>query len=98
MTAMKDAMKKAGVDTARAELLTKAADVLRAHGGDATKATAKFSGMLHKRPDLLDALALDYLRRVAADMPNRKHKRPRQSPRPRSQEEKNAALHVAASE
>jgi len=70
MTAMKDAMTKAGVDTARAELLAKAHEVLRAHGDDAIKATPKFSGMLRKRADLLDALVLDYLRRVAANMPN----------------------------
>src|SRR5262245_17433636 len=72
MTAMKDAMTKAGIDTARAELLAKAHEVLSAHGKDATKAVPKFSALLRKRADLLDVLVLDYLRRVAANMPTAK--------------------------
>lgn len=68
MTAFRDAFEKAGMNTAGAELFKLATDALRHHGGSAEKSVGKFSQMLRKRNDLLTALALEFLRRVAADM------------------------------
>src|SRR5262249_18004644 len=99
MTAIKDAMTKAGIDTVRAELFSLASQALRAHSGDPAKAVPKFSNLLRRRPDLLDALALDFLCRVAADMGMpanvkvRAHKvRAHERHRPRTLKEKDAAL------
>jgi len=107
MTALKDAMTKARIDTklAAQRVTMAAAAPLRKTGSDALKAVPKFSRMLRKRPHLFDALVLDYLRRVAADMPAdvsvRAHKvraHKRHHPRPRTQDEKDAALRAAGRE
>jgi hypothetical protein len=102
VTAFKDAFEKAGMNTAGAELYKLATDALRGHGGSAEKTATKFCQMLKKREDLLRALALEFLRGVAADMGTqapasiknikvREHKRHR----PRSEEERTGALIAA---
>lgn len=101
MTAFRDAFQKAGMNTAGAELFKLATDALRNHGGSAEKAAGKFCTLLRKRNDLLNALALDFLHRVAADMAAaapaikpvdvRKHKRQR----PRTQSERAGAFAAA---
>jgi hypothetical protein len=65
MTAIKDALKKAGLDTARAELTLFASDALRMHGGP-EKAHAFFWRMLKKRLDLCEVIASDFLFDFAA--------------------------------
>jgi hypothetical protein len=90
------------MNTAGAELFKLGIDALRGHGGSAEKAASKFCQMLRKRNDLLNALVLEFLRRVAADMGTqapasiknikvREHRRHR----PRTEEERTGAL-VAA--
>src|SRR5262245_1890123 len=108
MTAMKDAMHKAGIDTATSELYTLAVEALRQHGGSIVKAAPKFAALLRKRDDLLEAVARNVLQRAAADMSiplpgtvdiraSRMHRRPKhQRHRPRTDAERTAALQVAA--
>jgi hypothetical protein len=67
MTAIKDAMTKAGIDTAAAELRTAAHDVLKFNRGNIAVAAGKFTAMLMKRRDLVRSLALQYLQRIAAE-------------------------------
>jgi hypothetical protein len=103
VTAFKDAFEKAGMNTAGAEVYKLGVDALRGHGGSAEKAAPKFCNLLRKRNDLLNALAIEFLRWVAADMGTqpspvsiknikvREHKRHR----PRSEEERTGALIAA---
>jgi hypothetical protein len=72
MTAIEDAMKKAGMKTGESELYVAACDALRLHGGNAAKAATKFARMLRGRTDLLELLAREYLARVALDMTSTK--------------------------
>jgi hypothetical protein len=103
VTAFKDAFEKAGMNTAGAEAYKLGVDALRGHGGSAERAAPKFCNMLRKRNDLLNALAVEFLRWVAIDMGTqprpvsiknikvREHKRHR----PRSEEERTGALIAA---
>lgn len=105
MTAIKDAMKKAGFDTASAELRALALEALRHHKGDIAKAAPKLAATLRKRGDLLEAVARDVLLQAQAtgappvkvsgstipEHDRRAHRRQL----PRSTEDKAAALRVA---
>jgi hypothetical protein len=68
MTAIKDALQKAGLDVAAAELHTFAVQAIRGHAGSAADAAGKFEILLRKRPDLFNALVRGYLLQVAGDM------------------------------
>ncbi len=106
MTAFKDAFEKAGMNTAGAELFKLATAALKNHGGNPDKAAGKFCTLLRKRNDLLTALALEFLRRVATDMaatpstkdvPVRDYKtRAHKRQRPRTDSERAGALVAAA--
>ena len=108
MTAMKDAMHKAGVDTASSELYTRAVEALRAHNGSAVKAAPKFAELLRKRDDLLLAVARNVLLRAAADMQiplpgtidistsRSSRRKEHQRHRPRTDAERTAAMQVMA--
>jgi hypothetical protein len=67
MTAIRDAMAKAGIDTAAADLRTRAHEALKFNRGNVSIAAEKFTTMLMKRRDLVGSLALDYLKRIAAE-------------------------------
>jgi hypothetical protein len=67
MTAIRDAMTKAGIDTAAAELRTRAQEALKFNRGNVGIAADKFTAMLMKRRDLVGSLALQYLQRIAAE-------------------------------
>jgi hypothetical protein len=54
--------------TIRDELHAIAADAIKAAKGDKLRAAMRLMTTLRGRPDLLEALALDYLERVSADM------------------------------
>jgi hypothetical protein len=108
MTAIRDALTRAGINTAGAELHARTAEALKFHRGDVDMAARKLATMLVKRRNLFDALVLDHVRRVAADptvaaaiaadMPKdvrvKKHDRHRR----RTEAERAAALRVAGSE
>jgi hypothetical protein len=68
MTAIKSAMKKAGVKTDAYELYTAATQVIKNHGGVIDKALNPFVTMLIKKRELMDTLALDYLQKTLNDM------------------------------
>src|SRR5262249_48008124 len=63
---MKDAMTKADIDT-RLDLFELALQALGAHNKSVAAATPMFSGLVRKRADLLDALVVDYLSRIATE-------------------------------
>ena len=67
MTAMKDAFAKAGADTKALELRAAANDALEAAKGNAERAALRFVAILKKRSELLETLAFDYLKRLAAE-------------------------------
>ena len=62
------AMKRAGVDTAAAQLHDAALTALRAHRGNADACVSKFMDRVAADRPLLRALALHYLREIAEDM------------------------------
>lgn len=110
MTAIKDALTKAGVDTAAAELRTRAREALQFNRGNVGAAAEKLTNMLMKRRDLVGSLALQYLQTLAADPDVTaaiavQEKRPRDVKvksharhRRRTTAEKDAALRVAGAE
>lgn len=100
MTAIRDALTRAGINTAGIELKKMATEALRSNGGSVEQATVKMTRSMRKRDDLLAALVRDFLQRVAAETPVaarekkvdvREHKRQR----PRTAAERSGAL-VAA--
>jgi hypothetical protein len=66
MTAMKDAFRKAGVDTEKLSLRSAANEALDAALGNVARAVPRFAAML-KRGELREAIAREYLERVAAE-------------------------------
>lgn len=109
MTAIKDAMQKAGFDTTNTELYRLEVEAIRNHGGNALKAVPKFAALLRKRDELLEALVRKELLAIAAGMsiplPDVNVRGSRtgsyrrggyQRHRPRSDEERAAALRAAA--
>ena len=68
MTAIKDALQKAGLDVAASELHSSAVQAIRGHAGSAADAAGKFARLLRSRADLFDALVRGYLLQVAGDM------------------------------
>jgi|SRR5882672_962210 len=68
MTAISDALKKAGVKTAHAQAYTAACGELRKHDMNTKKALGGFVTILMKTREVRDAVCLDYLERCAADM------------------------------
>ena len=109
MTAIRDAMTRAGVDTTGAELRAAALDALKNNRGNVEKAAMQLGALVIKRRDLLRTLTLDFVRRLAGepealervavterqrDVTVDRHKRHRR----RTREERAAALRVAAGE
>ena len=68
MTAMADAMKKAGVNTATSGVYTVACEHLKQAGNSPQKAASAFARVLRGRSDFLLVVAQHYLTSVAADM------------------------------
>jgi len=67
MTAIRDAMNRAGFDTAAAELRTLTLQALKLNRGNVNKAAAKLSPVVAKRVDLIGWLVHDYVSRIAAE-------------------------------
>jgi hypothetical protein len=67
-TALKDKMKSAGVDTATAALYTCAIGLLAKAKGNPAYAVREFLRALGHDDEMREALALDYLTRIASDM------------------------------
>lgn len=67
-TAFAAALKKAGVEAATSQLFVRATDAISASKGDLGKALSSFVKSIGSDSTLRGALALDYLRRVSADM------------------------------
>jgi hypothetical protein len=69
MTAIRDALTKAGIDTAGAELRTRAREALKLNRGNVGVAADKLTALLMKtkRRDLVGALVLQYVQRIAAE-------------------------------
>jgi hypothetical protein len=67
MTAMKDAFAKAGVDTKAHDLRSAALDALNVAKGNVARAATRFSAMLKTKGELREAIARDYLERLAGE-------------------------------
>jgi hypothetical protein len=67
-TSIGGALKKAGFDTAANELRVAAVNLLNENKNDPAKILTGFVKKVQRRPELLGALALDYLKRVASDL------------------------------
>jgi hypothetical protein len=69
MTAIKDAFAKAGMDTGKLDLRAAATEALDAAKGNVARAATRFSAVLKSKGELREAIALDYLQRLAAEPP-----------------------------
>lgn len=67
MTAFKDAFAKAGMNTGKLDLRAAANEALEAAKGNVARAATRFSAVLKSKGELREAVALDYLERLAAD-------------------------------
>ena len=67
MTAIKDALAKAGMDTGKLDLRAAATEALDAAKGNVERAVLRFAAILAKRSELREAIARDYLDRLAAE-------------------------------